>query len=507
MSMDALLAAAPLLLVLGLMLGLGWSALRAGLAGLGLALVLVWLHFPIGAGLPHGVAAAGLAAESGFLTLGILWILWPALALYRYQQASGAHDALRQGLATLSAGRDDPQRPGAGPGPSQALQALVIGLLLALFLEGAAGFGTPVALVAPLLVGLGFRPIPAVVLALIGHALAVNFGALGTPVLTQAALTGVAATDIAWRIALLQIGLGLVVLVAFRRSLAVEGVVLPWRWLLLAGYAFLLPSLLLVIWFGPELGSFGAALLALGLVLWRLQRRTAAGASSGAGKQLRTAFAPYLLLVALVVASRLLPLEGQLELEWSLSGRYHGQLDLLQHPGTLLLAALLATAWLQGRRLDTAGSALIRAGRDLLPVALALAAMLLLSRLMLDAGMVRALEQAAVTALGAAWPALAPTLGALGSFVTGSATASNVLFSSLQANAAAALGLPPAWLLAGQTLGASVGNIICPHNVVAGAATVGLAGREGEIIRQTLPVCLVYLAAAGLLLWLLLALA
>ncbi len=137
-------------------------------------------------------------------------------------------------------------------------------------------------------------------------------------------------------------------------------------------------------------------------------------------------------------------------------------------------------------------------------MALALLAMLCLSRLLLDAGMVQVLQQVAVAALGQAWPLLAPALGALGSFVTGSATASNVLFSSLQAQTAQALGLPVAWLLAGQSLGAAVGNIVCPHNIVAGAATVGLAGREAEVLRRTWLPCLVYLVLAGALLTLVL---
>jgi lactate permease len=105
----------------------------------------------------------------------------------------------------------------------------------------------------------------------------------------------------------------------------------------------------------------------------------------------------------------------------------------------------------------------------------------------------------ALTAVVLALPghAAGVCFGALGSFVTGSATASNVLFSSLQAQTAQALGLAVAWLLAAQTLGAAVGNIVCPHNIVAGAAKVGLAGREAEVLRRTWLPCLVYLLLAG----------
>lgn len=489
--MKALLAALPILAVLGLMLGLGWSALRAGAAGLGLCVLLAVLVFSPGGELGLAQAAAGIGAEAGFLALGILWILWPALALYRYQLASGAFDRLRASLPALAGGG--------------ALPLLLVGLLLALFLEGAAGFGTPVALVAPLLVGLGVRPVPAVALALVGHAAAVAFGALGTPVLAQAALTGLPAEAIALPAAVLQLGLGLVLLFGFRRLLAAEGVQLGQGWLLLAGYGFLLSSLLLVWLAGPALGSFGAALMAIALLLASVRLRAQAPMPDGLLGSLLPAVLPYLLLIGLVLLSRWLPLGDAGVLAWEWAQRYRGRIALLQHPGTLMMLALLGTAVLQGRAGAPLRGALGEAARMLRPVALALLAMLLLSRLMLDAGMVAALQQAAVSGLGAAWPLLAPALGALGSFVTGSATASNVLFSTLQAGTASSLGLPPAWLLAGQSLGAAVGNMVCPHNVVAGAATVGLAGREAEIIRRTLPVCVLYLLAAGVLLWGLLA--
>jgi lactate permease len=175
----------------------------------------------------------------------------------------------------------------------------------------------------------------------------------------------------------------------------------------------------------------------------------------------------------------------------------------LLHPGTLLLAALLLGTWVQRRPLRVLGPPLATSARRLVPVSVALLAMLCLSRLMLHAGMIDTLQQAAVQGLGQAWPLMAPAVGALGSFVTGSATASNVLFTTLQAQTAQALALSPAWMAAAQGLGAGLGNIVCPHNIVAGAATVGLAGREAEVLRRTALPCAVVLALGGGLVFLL----
>lgn len=501
-GLAVLWAAAPIVLILALMLGPGWSAARAGLAALALAVPLAYAVFGFGAAAP-AAAFGGVAAEAAFLAATILWILWPALALHALQQAGGAIDTLRAALARLT------QRP--------ALQALLVGWFVALFLEGAAGFGTPIALAAPLLVGLGLPPLQAVVLALLGHAAGVSFGALGTPVLAQVGLTGLEAGAIAWRTALLHAMLGPLLMLFFVRTLAASGLAPGLGWPALAAAAFLLPAFALAALLGPELPTLGAALLGGALFAWALRRHAPAapGVPTAPVPGVLRALAPYALLVALVLLTRAVPplaeALGSLHWRWGLGqdgsggARFGGQLQPLTHPGTLLFVALVGGALWQRVPLHELRPALAGSARRLLPVSVALLAMLALARLMLHAGMVDALQQAAVQGLGQAWPLLAPALGALGSFVTGSATASNVLFTTLQVQTAEALALPAAALAAAQGFGAAVGNIVCPHNIVAGAATVGLAGREAQVLRHTLVPCLLYLAAGGVLLTLLLA--
>lgn len=495
---QAALAAAPIMALLGLMLAAGWSAARAGAAGLALAFALALAGFDFGAqGLLKPMV--GVLAEAGFITATILWILWPALALHHLQQHSGALHALRAALARLT--------------PHPVLQALLIGWCVALFLEGAAGFGTPVALVAPLLVGLGVPPLQAVVLALLGHAAGVSFGALGTPVAAQSALTGLSGDAIAWRTALLNAAIAGLLMLFFVRTFRASGPALVLagvrveRWATFATLAFVLPSVIIAAGLGPELPTLGGALLGALLFAWAV-RRASRGPDvptcTTTGMPVWRALAPYLVLVSLVLATRAVPQVsaslGEVALQWRLWERYEGRMQPILHPGTLLLAALLLGALFQARSLRVVGPALSASARRLLPVAVALLAMLCLSRLMLHAGMIAALQTAAVDGVGRAWPLLAPAVGALGSFVTGSATASNVLFSSLQVQTGQALGLSTAWMAAGQGVGAGIGNIVCPHNVVAGAATVGLAGREAEILRRTLLPCLAVLVLAGVLL-------
>lgn len=495
-----LLAAAPILVVLALMLAASWSATRAGLAGLAVAVVIALSSFDFGVG---GLfePLAGTFAEAAFITAGILWILWPVLALHHQQQHSGALEALRHGLTNLS--------------PRPLPRALLVGWCFALFLEGAAGFGTPVALAAPLLVGLGVPALQAVVFALLGHSAGVAFGALGTPVATTVALTGLDGEALAWRISLLNlltIGLAMVFGLRvlrdagpdFSTTQAPDGA----RWAIFAALAFAVPATLVAAGLGPELPTLGGAMLGGVLLAWAMKRSapspTGTAAATPDARPVWRGLAPYAALVVLVLMTRMIPpvsevLRG-LRIEWQLWERYEGAMVPLLHPGTLLFAVLFLAAAVQADARRSLAPALAAAAKRLLPVAIALLTMLCLSRLMLHAGMVTSLQVAATDAMGQAWPLLAPALGALGSFVTGSATASNVLFASLQVQAAESLGLSAQWIAAGQGVGAAIGNIVCPHNVVAGAAAVGLAGREAEIIRRTLWPCLMVLGLVGVLL-------
>jgi lactate permease len=129
----------------------------------------------------------------------------------------------------------------------------------------------------------------------------------------------------------------------------------------------------------------------------------------------------------------------------------------------------------------------------------ALFAMLALSRTMVHAGMIDVLARAAVDGASRAWPVFAPLIGVLGSFVTGSATTSNILFTNFQLATAQHLALPVPPVVGAQSFGAEVGNMVVPHNIIAGGATVGLQGQEGAVLRYTLPACALYAVLGGLL--------
>ncbi|WP_366653777.1 L-lactate permease [Fodinicurvata sp. EGI_FJ10296] len=500
--MQLLFAGSPLALILVVMLGLGRSAAVAGMAGLALALaVSIWV-FDLGTATlaDIGVAPAVGASlvEAAFTAATILWIIFPALCIYVLQDRHGAFGVIRDALFAVSADR--------------RFLVLLIGWFFSLFVEGAAGFGASVALAAPLLVTIGYTPLKAVVLALIGHAAGVSFGAVGTPVITQAAVTGMDGGAIATQASLMHLTLGWMLVVALlwmsgerRPTLRDIG------WALLAALCFLAPAAAIAWAVGPELPTLGGSLIGLGVFVWilkRAQQREATRTTASdrePGPELRVIFhavLPYAVLLALILLTRLIgPVQEALrvvEWSWTLPGPFAGSFQPLYHPGTMLMGGFLIGALLQGRNAGDIGAAMSAALARLAKVTVALLAMLALSRIMVHGGMITELAEGAAQ-IGTGWPLLAPAVGALGTFVTGSATASNILFSEFQVATAQSLGLPAITMLAAQTFGAAIGNIACPHNIIAGGATVGLQGEEGHALRATLPVCLIYAAAGGLL--------
>ena len=488
--MAVVLAALPLTFVLIAMVVLRWSAMFAGAAGLALALMLsVGLigPFDIGNAAPVDRMASGLGAlaEAVHSAVTILWIILPALVIYEYLQRTGGAERIRGALAGLTEDR--------------RLQAILIAWFFGLFIEGTAGFGTPVALGAPLLVGLGYAPVRAVALALLGHAAGVSFAAVGTPTLAQLELSDLDPRELSGRIAFLHAALGWILLL-FMVRLAGEG---PLRgrdlaWAALAAVCFFGPVVVLAVFTGPELPSLGGALIG-GFVFVMILRRNGPSKPLSA-RSLLPDLAPYLMIVALILITRLIgPVEDALRaptLSWNMHDTFSGSFQPLYHPGTLMWLGLILGALLTGR-FAMIGPSAAAALRRVVPVSLALLMMLGLSRVLVHSGMIAALAEAAAQT-GGLWPVLAPAVGVLGTFITGSATASNILFTELQLAAAASLSLPPTTMAAAQALGAAIGNVIAPHNIIAGAATVGLIGREGEVLSRTLGAGVLYTVLGGL---------
>lgn len=483
----------------------------------------------------RGVSAAVIEGILSALTP--LAIVFGAVFFFRILEASGALAALTRRLRSLS--------------PDPVAQLMVVGWSFSFLVEGLSGFGTPAALAAPVLVGLGFPPVRVAAMCLVMNSVPVSFGAVGTPLwfgLGDLGLTAEELRGVGVRAAAVNSAAAPLVCAA---ALAI---VLPWREVR-ARLAFIgavtaatvipyfassflsteFPSIV-----GGACGLAAAAALARGGVGLP---KAARGAAEGEPAAVRSAGAPVggvravlplIAVVALLGVTRIGRLRTALNAEepaarlsveglgeaWVSAALVAGvrgilgteaswRMAILYVPFILPFVAVALLTWplLRMQRREV-GAALTGSVRRLGRPALALAGALVLAKMLVLGGggsPAMVLGGAMAGAAGEAWPVLAPLLGALGSFFSGSNTVSNLTFGPVQAAIGKELGLGPTLLPALQTAGGAMGNMICIHNIVAVAAVLGLsdkpsAGEPGAVaavLRRTIGPMLIYAAVAA----------
>jgi len=493
-----LLAFTPVLVVVVLMLVFRWGGSRAGGVGWFAAVLVAVLFFGAGFEL---LAVAQLKAI--LLSLDVFFIIWMALLLFNISQEAGAIRMIGRAMPGLTEDR--------------VMQAILIGWLMVTFLQGMGGFGVPVAVCAPMLVGLGFTPIQAVAMASLGDGWAVTFGSLATSFQTLIAVTGIPGETLAPLSALL-IGIA-----AFPSGLLVVVIGNGWQSLKRA----IPPVLLLTVIMGVvqyllatngiwTLGSTGAGVVGLvvGFLMVRLPKyRNQTSATLNLplkdeddGKSLWLSLLGYGLLVVLAFAVNLIsPLDEFLsQVKFSLDfpevvtlygwvteagpGRV---IKLFAHPGAILFYTCVisfiiyrAIGYLKPGALKRILGSVVKSGVN---SSLGILAMVGVASIMMHSGMTYLLaEGLSVSFSRNLYPLIAPFIGALGAFITGSNTNSNVLFAVLQQNSAQLLNLSVPLILAAQTAGASLGSVLAPAKVIVGCSTVGLAGEEGSVMRKLL---------------------
>ena len=497
-----ILALIPILLILILMLGLRWGAVPASLAGYLAALVIAVFYFGSGVKL---LAYSHLKALLS--SLDVLLIIWAAFLFYRVTDEAGAVNQIGAALPHLTADR--------------GMQALVIGWAFASFLQGVGGFGVPVAVVAPILVGLGFSPISAIIIPSVGSGWAVTFGSLGSSFQALLATTGYSSSDLAFPAALF---LGIAALIT---GLLILHNTVGWRGIpRLAPAAILLGAVmgivqLVVAVMGPwNTSAFIAGMVGLlvSFALARFYRGIQQQNGRLDSRALALAVSGYILLVVVTMLIQLIPsirhrLGGvviQTHIPELITSLGHvipaaatKPISLLNHAGAVLLYASIL-AYLIYRM---AGRYKARSIRNILTgtvkrvrsPSLSIILMVCMAVVMENSGMTDALARGLADFAGRYFPLVAPWIGALGAFMTGSNTNSNVVFALLQVRTAQLLGLTVAIILAGQTAGAGLASVLAPAKIVVGTSTADLAGREGEVMRKMLPYIIVLVLLTSLL--------
>ncbi len=496
------LAFLPIVIILALMVGFHWGASRAGAAGYLSALVIAAVFF--GAG-PELLAVAH--GKAIFLTIDVLMIIWAAFLLFRVADEASAIKTIGEALPHLTADR--------------GMQALIIGWVFASFLQGVGGFGVPVAVIAPLLGGLGFTPLSAVVIPSIGHSWAVTFGSLGSSFNAMMAATGLdwpqLASPAALFLAIAGVGVGLLVAHAAGGWQALKRLLLPSLILGVVMGVVLYIAATSGLW---NIASFLAGLAGL-LIAYPLARRYRGQMEANSELDLRSlgiAISGYVVLIAITLSVQLIPavrnfLDGvKIEMQFpavQTAAGYatHAQgsrsIPLFRHAGAILLYAAVI-AYLIYRRAGWYQNGAVKAivggtVRRVMSSSVGIAAMVAMAVVMQHAGMTETLARGLSEGVGRAFPLVSPWIGALGAFMTGSNTNSNVVFARLQMRTAELLGFSVALILAAQTSGGALGSIIAPTKIVVGASTGGMVGREGEVMRKMLVYTGILIALISLL--------
>ncbi|MDO6500782.1 L-lactate permease [Photobacterium sanguinicancri] len=541
----ALLAFSPIVLAAILLVGLNWPAKHAMPVAFGLTVIIALFGWDMSANRVLASSIQGL-----MITIAVLWIVFGAIFLLNTLKHTGAITTIRNGFTDISTDR--------------RVQAIIIAWCFGSFIEGASGFGTPAAIAAPLLVAIGFPALAAVLMGMMIQSTPVSFGAVGTPIIvgvnkgldTHNITETLVANGSTWdvylqqittNVALIHACVGTLIPVLMAMMLTrffgknrswTEGLdILPFA--IFAGLAFTIPYALTGALLGPEFPSLIGGLVGLAIVVtaakkgflvpkskwdfesedkwpaeWLGSLKIEIKETTGKPMSLALAWAPYVLLAVILVASRVSKdFKGMLtDVSFSLSNilgesGISAAIQPLYLPGGILVFVALLAVLLQSRQVSPLFKAFGESSKTLIGAGFVLIFTIPMVRIFINSGVNGAdLASMPVTTanfasglVGEFFPALSATIGALGAFIAGSNTVSNMMFSQFQFEVAQTLSISSAAVVALQAVGAAAGNMIAIHNVVAASATVGLLGREGATLRKTIIPTFYYLVMTGII--------
>ncbi len=538
----ALCAGIPIVVIFVFMVGLRWPATKTMPLAWGAALLLALLVWQT----PFNyVVAANIRGVHS--ALEILLILFGALVLLFTLREAGALHAINRGFRSISVDR--------------RIQVILICWLFGAFIEGAAGFGTPAALLSPLLVSLGFPALAAVMVSLIANTTPISFGPVGVPTLigmgtalnTPEIQQAVAQANISPSHFMYLIGLWTAILHStmaifvplmtvammtkfFGKNRSLKEGLKIWPYAIFAGFCFVVPYLLTAWLLGPEFPSLFGGLIGLLILLpatkagflvpkesWDFPERkaweqtwfgsiTIDEPERPITMPLWKAWLPYMTVGILLVATRLdvLPFKALLK---SVAIRFthlfgteiNAQLEFFYNPGVLpfILIALLAIPYYGMKRAQMANAWKEAVSKIKSPVIALLFTVPMVE--VMQAGhsphgwdnMPVVIAVFASEIVQGAWPLIAPFIGAFGAFIAGSNTVSNMLFGQLQYSVADRLGISHIIVVSLQNVGGAFGVLICVFKIIAACATVGLSGVEGLLIRRNFLPMLIYGLVVG----------
>ncbi|HKL12205.1 MAG TPA: L-lactate permease [Halanaerobiales bacterium] len=492
----------PIVAVLTLIMAFSWSGGKSGAFSWFIAAVIGYLFFGANLKLLAVASLKGL-----WTTIFILYIIWGAMALYNIVSKIDGFEVIARTFTGLT-------------GNTKVLQLLVISWGFVSLLQGVAGFGTPVAVAAPLLVGLGFSPVIATSSALLGRAWAVTFGSLGSSYAALLKMTNLDPSGLAfWSSIFLTIvcivtGLSISYLYNGKEGLkkgapAALAIAISMGFTLIITANFVLPYIASLV---AGLVGMGVGTLVLPKTKWYNNNPVKKSVNKNK-MSFHSAFAPYYTLLILAFGIYLTPLKSMLsKLEIGLSfprtetalgivneaTASYSPISILTTPGTLVFLSVVISIiyfikkglWKKHYGKEVVGSLIKQA----IPSTVTVMTMSMMAVVMMETGMTAFLAKGTAEIASSVFPGVSPFIGILGSFMTGSNTSSNIVFAAFQKDVAVFLGINSLIIASLQTTGGAIGTIISPMNVALGTGVTKIVGKEGEIIKKTI----IYVIIMGL---------
>lgn len=505
--MSVIFAAVPVVLLIILMGFLKMSGDKSALITLAttVAIALFAFHLP--------AEDTGLSIVYGVLKaiFPILIIIIMAIFSYNVLVYTGKMEVLKEQFSSISS--------------DKCIQVLLLTWGFGGLLEGMAGFGTAVAIPAAILISLGFRPIFSAVASLIANSVATAFGAIGTPVKVLAEQAGADSIQTLSTHVVLQLS-PLMILVPFVLVFMTDPRIksLPKHILLsvIVGVVSLGTQYVAAKYMGAEtpavLGSIASIItiiLYAKITATDEDRALKAQFPERSTAEVISAWSVYgLILLLVILTSPLLPLRAMLAPILSTTFSFNifdtvTQSEILRSvkiswlidAGVLLFLGSILGGLIQGAKIIDLLKLLGKVIKQQRKTIITVCCLIALSSIMDFSGMIAQLGLALAITTGAFYPLFAPTIGCLGTFLTGSDTSSNILFGKLQASVGHTIGVDPNWLAAANTAGATGGKIISPQSIAVATSACGLQGREGEIMKKAMPYALGYIVVAGLMVY------
>ncbi|MBL4938287.1 lactate permease LctP family transporter [Clostridium sp. YIM B02515] len=498
-----LLALVPIVL---LMVSLGVLKIPAHKActmvlGLVLVLAIVFWKMPI-------LNAFTAALE------GVVMAVWPIAiiiiaAIFTYNLAlhTKSMDTIKNMLSGITT--------------DKRIQVLILAWGFGGFLEAVAGYGTAVAIPASILAALGFEPIFAAVICLIANTVPTAFGAIGTPVISLAKIANIDVNVLSYYVGL-QLVLFIIVvpmvlvLITTKSLKGLKGVM---GISLASGISFAIPEVLAAKFMGAELPALLGSVCSMAVTIIIAKRMSnkvkatkgaakeeiAAANSQISFKEGIIAWIPYILVfVFIILSSQLVPfIYNPLShikssvLVYTGANAKHYDIKWIATPGTIILIATVLGGLIQGAKVGEIVTVFGKTCKQLTKSTITVISIVAMAKVMDYSGMIKNLAEMLVAITGSFYPLISSVIGALGTFVTGSDTSSNVLFGRLQTEVAASIHVNPVWLAAANTAGATAGKMISPQSIAVATAATGLAGAEGKILNKTLKFCAGYVIILG----------